>query len=593
MTNEYAKPITKIIISVKAKLEYCLQWLRDGAVRVVRSYPVETLLALYACIRCLLTYELDWSEERLFNGLAFVPLFFALALAVNNLAGRGPWRKVYWAVWTPIVPLTLWSGLGAWVESAPFRISLGILAPLLLLLSLRAVRNDRFVNGALVWLRSGLLALLFANVALGLFYAILYSTTYIFGLEGKWIEHVAVWAVTIVETLAVPVLFLMMADRWRGAEMIGNRILEILLNYIVTPALLIYTAILYLYMAKILFTWSLPEGGVAYMVFGFTMTALAVKALDRLLAKRIYDWFFDRFSLVSLPMLVLFWIGVVRRTNEYGLTESRVYLLVCGGLMTFCVLLFLSQRAGRYLWVCLAAWVSFAVLAYVPCFEPERIAVQSQLQRAERLAERLGRLGEDGRLLLTPVPLADTVRREEYRNLYESLDYIRRDSAAFARFGVERDLDDLAAIFPEAMRDYVRWGYDWSRVDTCVDTNIIELEAPVNVRFEVNAEYPHYYTNLRNWYNDHSYDVSNDTLRLFLGEECAVYRISCRDLLERQLERSGFDPAEACEPTSEQLLRLLDYRDDRCRILFENIKLERTDSTVVIQGVSINAVLMR
>ena len=78
---------------MKAKLEYCLRWLREGAVRVVRSYPVETLLALYACIRCLLTYELDWSEEELFNRLGLVPLFFALALAVNNLAGRGPWRK--------------------------------------------------------------------------------------------------------------------------------------------------------------------------------------------------------------------------------------------------------------------------------------------------------------------------------------------------------------------------------------------------------------------------------------------------------------------------------------------------------------------
>ena len=385
---------------------------------------------------------------------------------------------------------------------------------------------------------------------------------------------------------------LMMADRWRDAELRGSRILEMLLNYIVTPALLIYAAILYLYMAKILVTWTLPEGGVAYLVFGFTMTALAVKALGRLLEKRIYDWFFDRFSLVSLPVLALFWIGVVRRTNEYGLTEPRVYLVVCGGLMTLCVLLFLSQRTGRYLWVCLAAWVSFAALAYVPFLEPERIAVQSQTQRAERVAERLGRLGGDGRLLLTPMPLADTVYKKEYRKLYESLDYIRRDSAAFARFGV-KDLDDLAAIFPEAMRDYVRWGYDWSCVDTCVDTNIIELEAPVNVRFEVNAEYPHYYTNLRNWYNDHSYDVSNDTLRLFLGEECAVYRISCRDLLERQLERSGFDPAEACEPAPEQLLRLLDYRDDRCRILFENIKLERTDSAVVIQGMAINAVLMR
>ena len=575
---------------MKAKLERYLRWLREGFLQMLRLHPVESALTVYACAGCLLTYELDWDHSL--PKLALAALFFAVALVVNNLAGRGPWRRVYWVSWTPIVPLSLWGGLEAWIVSEPAFLTFGILVPLALLMCRRAVHNERFVCDALLWLRSGVLAVFFANVALGLFGAILFSTTYIFGLEGAWIDHVWTYALIVFETFAVPVLFLMMADRWREAGYESNRILEILLNYIVAPALLIYTAILYLYMAKILVTWTLPEGGVAYLVFGFTMTALAVKALGRLLEKRIYDWFFDRFSLVSLPVLTLFWIGVVRRTNEYGLTEPRVYLVVCGGLMTLCVLLFLSQRTGRYLWVCLAAWVSFAALAYVPFLEPERIAVQSQTQRAERVAERLGRLGGDGRLLLTPMPLADTVYKKEYRKLYESLDYIRRDSAAFARFGV-KDLDDLAAIFPEAMRDYVRWGYDWSRVDTCVDTNIIELEAPVNVRFEVNAEYPHYYTNLRNWYNDHSYDVSNDTLRLFLGEECAVYRISCRDLLERQLERSGFDPAEACEPAPEQLLRLLDYRDDRCRILFENIKLERTDSAVVIQGVSINAVLMR
>ena len=575
---------------MKAKLERYLRWLREGFLQMLRLHPVESALTVYACAGCLLTYELDWDHSL--PKLALAALFFAVALVVNNLAGRGPWRRVYWVSWTPIVPLSLWGGLEAWIVSEPAFLTFGILVPLALLMCRRAVHNERFVCDALLWLRSGVLAVFFANVALGLFGAILFSTTYIFGLEGAWIDHVWTYALIVFETFAVPVLFLMMADRWREAGYESNRILEILLNYIVAPALLIYTAILYLYMAKILVTWSLPEGGVAYLVFGFTLFALAVKALGRLLEKRIYDWFFDRFSLVSLPVLALFWIGVVRRTNEYGLTEPRVYLVVCGGLMTLCVLLFLSQRTGRYLWVCLAAWVSFAALAYVSFLEPERIAVQSQTQRAERVAERLGRLGGDGRLLLTPMPLADTVYKKEYRKLYESLDYIRRDSAAFARFGV-KDLDDLAAIFPEAMRDYVRWGYDWSCVDTCVDTNIIELEAPVNVRFEVNAEYPHYYTNLRNWYNDHSYDVSNDTLRLFLGEECAVYRISCRDLLERQLERSGFDPAEACEPAPEQLLRLLDYRDDRCRILFENIKLERTDSAVVIQGMAINAVLMR
>ena len=564
--------------------------LKTGAADVLRRHPIEAVLLFGLTVALIVCYEWEWrpDERLLVMGWGAV-----LLLAVNLLAGRGVWRRIYWVAWAPLVPLALWPGFPDWIASAQAVITVAILTPLALLACRRAVDNRRFVADAVIYLRSGILAMLFAYVAYGLFEAILWSAAYIFGFgDAEWVAHLSMDLLFTTQFFVAPILFLMMFDRWENAGIVGSRILEVLLNWVVSPAVTIYAAILYLYMAKILVTWTLPEGGVAYLVFGFTMTALAVKALGRLLEKRIYDWFFDRFSLVSLPVLTLFWIGVVRRTNEYGLTEPRVYLVVCGGLMTLCVLLFLSQRTGRYLWVCLAAWVSFAALAYVPFLEPERIAVQSQTQRAERVAERLGRLGGDGRLLLTPMPLADTVYKKEYRKLYESLDYIRRDSAAFARFGV-KDLDDLAAIFPEAMRDYVRWGYDWSCVDTCVDTNIIELEAPVNVRFEVNAEYPHYYTNLRNWHNDHSYDVSNDTLRLFLGEECAVYRISCRDLLERQLERSGFDPAEACEPAPEQLLRLLDYRDDRCRILFENIKLERTDSAVVIQGMAINAVLMR
>ena len=74
---------------MKAKLEYCLRWLREGAVRVVRSYPVETLLALYACIRCLLTYELDWSEEELFNRLGAVS-------ATGSKARLSAFRSAYW-----------------------------------------------------------------------------------------------------------------------------------------------------------------------------------------------------------------------------------------------------------------------------------------------------------------------------------------------------------------------------------------------------------------------------------------------------------------------------------------------------------------
>ena len=561
--------------------------LKTGAADVLRRHPIEAVLLFGLTVALIVCYEWEWrpDERLLVMGWGAV-----LLLAVNLLAGRGVWRRIYWVAWAPLVPLALWPGFPDWIASAQAVITVAILTPLALLACRRAVDNRRFVADAVIYLRSGILAMLFAYVAYGLFEAILWSAAYIFGFgDAEWVAHLSMDLLFTTQFFVAPMLFLMMFDRWENAGIVGSRILEVLLNWVVSPAVTIYAAILYLYMARILVTWTLPEGGVAYLVFGFTMTALVVKAMRTLLEKRTFDWFYDRFSLVSLPIVALFWVGVARRIGEYGLTEPRIYLVVCGGVMTVCVLLFLSRRAGRYLWVVLAAMTAFAALAYIPCLEPERVAVRSQLQRAERVAELLGRLDADGRLLLTPMPLADTVHKKEYRQLYESLDYIRRDSAAFARFGVKMDLDDLAAIFPEGMRDYVRWGYV-----TVVETvsRDIDVSLPGNAVFEAVAGYSRYYTNLHSW-NDDIYRYDNDTLRLWLGEKVPMAVIPGAELLETQLEKSGFVPAEDAAPTEGQVLQLLDYRSERCRIVFERLDIERGDSVPRLSYMMIHSVWMR
>ena len=561
--------------------------LKTGAADVLRRHPIEAVLLFGLTVALIVCYEWEWrpDERLLLMGWGAV-----LLLAVNLLAGRGVWRRIYWVAWAPLVPLALWPGFPDWIASAQAVITVAILTPLALLACRRAVDNRRFVADAVIYLRSGILAMLFAYVAYGLFEAILWSAAYIFGFgDAEWVAHLSMDLLFTTQFFVAPILFLMMFDRWENAGIVGSRILEVLLNWVVSPAVTIYAAILYLYMTKILVTWTLPEGGVAYLVFGFTMTALVVKAMRTLLEKRTFDWFYDRFSLVSLPIVALFWVGVARRIGEYGLTEPRIYLVVCGGVMTVCVLLFLSRRAGRYLWVVLAAMTAFAALAYIPCLEPERVAVRSQLQRAERVAELLGRLDADGRLLLTPMPLADTVHKKEYRQLYESLDYIRRDSAAFARFGVKKDLDDLAAIFPEGMRDYVRWGYV-----TVVETvsRDIDVSLPGNAVFEAVAGYSRYYTNLHSW-NDDIYRYDNDTLRLWLGEKVPMVVIPGAELLETQLEKSGFVPAEDAAPTEGQVLQLLDYRSERCRIVFERLDIERGDSVPRLSYMMIHSVWMR
>ena len=576
---------------MKLNLRERLAEFRASFLNVLRRHPLELLLLLALTVTLIVCLEID--EEP--NGPRMLILGWGalLLLIVNRLAGRSVWRRIYWVAWAPLVPLFLWPGLPEWVESAQAVITFTILTPLALLACRRAVANDRFVADALVYLRSGVLAMLFAYVAYGLFEAILWSAAYIFGFsDARWVAHLSADLFFVTQFLAVPTLFMMMLDRWDEARFGSSRVLEVLLNWVVTPAVVIYAAILYLYLLKILFAWSLPEGGVAYLVFGFTLAALLVKALRLPLEKRTFDWFYDRFSLVALPLAALFWVGVARRVGEYGLTVPRIYLLLCGGIMTLCIGLFLSRRAGRYLWVVLAAIVAFAAVSYIPALDPENAALRSQIRRVERIAERLGRLdAATGRLSLTPASLADTACRKEYRELYEALQYVERDSSAFARFGVEKS-NDLVEILPAVMHNYVRWGWKPAVVETVETNPSVEVYLPQNAGFEVDGSYSRCYVNLTVW-NPESYSFENDTLRFYLGEERPVLEITGAEMLKKQLGQSGFDLSTGLEPSREQALRLLDYRDDRCCILFDHLSVERRDSVDVITSLMVHSLWLR
>ena len=558
---------------------------RTGAHGVLRRHPVELLLAAGLSAALVLCYECDWELDV---RLAAVGWGAVLLLAVNLLTGRTPWRRLYWVAWAPLVPLALWPGFGAWLESARGAITVGLLTPLALLACRRAVANRRFVFDTVILLRAALLALLFAYVALGLFQAILWSAAYIFGFGGAaWVEHAAVDTWIVTSTFVVPLLFMMMLDRWERSEVHGTRILEVLLDWIVSPAVLIYAAILYLYAFKILVTWSLPEGGVAYLVFGFTSVALAVKALQELLGRRIYGWFYDRLSLFALPAAVLFWIGTLRRVGEYGLTEPRVYLVVCGAVMTFCLAIFLSRRTGRYLWVVLFAMLLFAAVAYVPALEPGRVAVRSQQARAERIARSLDRLDSAGRLVLTPVPLADTVRGARYRELYEALAYLYlRDTLRLAAFGLS-STERYAELFPSDFADYVRgWTDRVPAAGTGGATRFFYL--PDDAEYALGDGYS------RLWLPCYSSwaEFGNDTLRVDVGGE--RIRIAGAELLARQLARVGVASCEELRDSREHIEPLMDYRDARCRIIFSDLSLERTDSLGWrIAGAQLRAVMLR
>ena len=300
------------------------------------------------------------------------------------------------------------------------------------------------------------------------------------------------------------------------------------------------------------------------------------------------------------------WEVVDRNWNDPGLMLSalnqylsrtecpRIYLLICGSVMTFCLVIFLSRRAGRYLWVVLGAMAAFAAVAYVPAWNPERVALRSQTLRVERIAASLGRLdAATGHLSLVPAQLADTTFRKEYRELYEALVYVERDSAAFARFGIER-ANELVEILPTVMHDYVQWGWEEATAETISASRTLWINLPQNVCLEIDEDdrYSRCYVNLAEW-DPESYTFENDTLRFYLGEERPVLEITGAEVLKKQLEQSGFDPSAGVEPSGEETLRLLDYRDERCRMLFEILQIVPRDSTEVISSVEVHSLWLR
>ena len=154
-----------------------------------------------------------------------------------------------------------------------------------------------------------------------------------------------------------PVSFLAFAPR-RFADPITEseqqdftmRAAAALVKFVAVPLLLVYTAILYAYAAKIALAWELPKGTLGAMVVGYLFVGAATLllgypsretggALVRLFW-RYWVW------LAALPVALLF-VAVSRRIADYGLTEQR-YLMVLIGIWALILAAFRLAQGARF-----------------------------------------------------------------------------------------------------------------------------------------------------------------------------------------------------------------------------------------------------
>lgn len=356
---------------------------------VVASHPVETLLAVAFFIAgVLLSAYGEWDGTLLagvFAGkvhyglvqilrYAFI-LFLATYLLHRKASGRVG-RTLYL-----LMPLLLAAAFWAPRDTCPERYFITLLLiQLAYLLGMGGRSNRSFMAAALHYVRSMAVSVMLACVLFGVLVTISLSVYYIFDFPDRWDVRLIKWSASIAYALVWPLLFL----AFEGAaarRLPRGRVIRSLLDWVFSPALLIYAAILYVYMLRIVLTATLPKGGVAAMVMGFVTCLFLMRGCQPLLTQGRYRGFYRYASWVALPTLLLAWVGTFYRINEYGWTVSRVYLVVALVTLSLMALLFLFRRRGRYRTVAGFALITFVAVSYIPGISAPDIERRSQQGR--------------------------------------------------------------------------------------------------------------------------------------------------------------------------------------------------------------------
>jgi hypothetical protein len=288
--------------------------------------------------------------------------------------------------------------------------------------------NEQYATTILHCLVKGCAAVLVAGVLSLAVLAIIASVDFLFlsrSLAEKWY----VYPQLLVWLLIAPMLCCAFVSE-TPAQWKDRRILTLVVEYILTPALLIYSVILYAYMLRILIQWKLPDGGVAYLVGGFIGVALVCRLLQALVTKPHFEWFYRYFPYVAIGPLVLLWIGIARRVGEYGLTEMRVYLVAVSLLLTMFTVLLLWPRNRSFFRMSLALGGLAAILTFIPGIRAHDLGLRDQRARLEKVLPDLlvdGKFPEDAPY----TAIADSYDlRRKWDSASSAINYLRKELGA-------------------------------------------------------------------------------------------------------------------------------------------------------------------
>ena len=506
-------------------------------ISALKKYPVEALLGLLFFVFFCIEDQLNWESsseliKHIRDVMSLFPAFMVLVYSLHQLLYLTKGRILYYL--SVLLPLPfLWVDLSHFVFTISYTFTL-ILAFFILLACKCKWENLSFARNCMQTFVSLIFAFFIGHLLALAVWGLYSSVVYIFNMERyDFPEYIYMFCLFVV----IPLLYCHLQEK-ESEEYATPRFMEIIINYILSPAVIVYTAILYIYFITIAIHWELPKGGIGYMVLALAIFAMAGHMFQLLVSKNIYGWFYSHFSWIAIPPLILFWVGTIERITTYSFTASRVYLFISGILMTLYIFFLFSRKIGNYQLMAVVSSICIVILTFIPGISARSIGIHSQKQRLERYISRLDMLDSVTHKLKQGVVFneTDSLRWKDARELEACYSYLEDETGSDymkkeygeCDISTKRNWHYMSPVFPSGIniegytRYYPMRTYDRKEYISKVKDGVITIRRASDDRVIISRDINAYMNSHRVWMQNEVADSVSLGLFITRNDSCML-----------------------------------------------------------------------
>lgn len=259
--------------------------------------------------------------------------------------------------------------------------------------------------------------------------------------------------------------------------------LEVFVKYILIPLVLLYLIILYAYSFKILAQWELPKGWVSYLVTALALLGFVVQVIINPIQKTINSWTINKFHpwfyRLLLPLVILLFVAIFRRIDDYGITENRYFILVIAlWILATTVYLLLSKNKNLKILP-----ISLFILAMISSFGPWGVFKVSKNSQVQQFKNVYKTVKENGK----------KATAEQYQQLRSILDYLN-DRKSIIELNSITGLP-IKEIFKDTAADNEKDTYQWFDTKKVMDSLKITVDQIELDKLNLYGNFYNYYPN--------------------------------------------------------------------------------------------------